>query len=157
MLIARLIDVKLLPSPGTALVTMMRLARAGAAAPVLLALLINGRLRIRNSSATCERGAFGVTILAAARRAKSNSIRGDRTNDGVDPSAEALRTLSAKRGDDCSATSAGAVEKLAAIGGESGAAVEDGPIGVVGTSGAATPACRSCSSRWAACSIKLLI
>ena len=48
MLMARLIDVKLLPSPGKALVTMMRLPLATGVAPLPMALLIKGRLSTRN-------------------------------------------------------------------------------------------------------------
>src|SRR4029079_15733825 len=64
-------------SPATALVTMIRLLRADGLPVALLMLLISGRLTTRNSSATCERGASGVTRFAAARAARSKSTRCD--------------------------------------------------------------------------------
>jgi hypothetical protein len=77
MLIARLIDVKLLPSPGKALVTMMRFPWATVAAPRPMALAISGRLMTRYWSAVCERGALGVMIPAEARAAMFSSILRD--------------------------------------------------------------------------------
>jgi hypothetical protein len=61
MLMARFTDVKVLPSPGTALVTMMRLPLRTRVAPALDALAISGRLMIRNSLAMRECGWSGVT------------------------------------------------------------------------------------------------
>ena len=68
---AKLMAVKLLPSPGNALVTMIRLPFVMAEAPLPVALLINGRLMTRNWSATWDRGALGVTIPEAATNSKS--------------------------------------------------------------------------------------
>ena len=48
MLSAKLMAVKLLPSPATALVTMIRLPFATTEAPLPIALLISGRLITRN-------------------------------------------------------------------------------------------------------------
>ncbi|MDT4887526.1 hypothetical protein FQZ97_1239880 [compost metagenome] len=61
MLIARLTAVKLLPSPGIALVTMIRLPLATGAAPLPVALASKGLLMTRNWSAMAARGALGVT------------------------------------------------------------------------------------------------
>jgi len=50
---------------------MIRLPLAIAEAPLPVALLISGRLMTRNWSATCERGAFGVTMPEAATNCRS--------------------------------------------------------------------------------------
>ena len=60
MLSARLIDVKLLPSPGMALVIMIRLPWLTLATPLPIALAISGRLMTRYWSAVCVRGAAGT-------------------------------------------------------------------------------------------------
>ena len=78
MLKARLIEVKLLPSPGRALVTMMRLPCMTVAAPLPTALAMSGRLMTRYWSAMCERGACGVTMPAAAMAARLSSTRRER-------------------------------------------------------------------------------
>ncbi len=59
MLMARLMELKLLPLPGSELVIMIRLALSIAAAPLPCTLRSSGRLMIRNSSPISERGALG--------------------------------------------------------------------------------------------------
>ncbi len=56
MLMARLTALKVLPSPGKALVTMIRLPSSILAAPVAVALRNKGRLMTRYSSAMLLRG-----------------------------------------------------------------------------------------------------
>jgi hypothetical protein len=75
MLSARFTAVKVLPSPGSALVTMMRLPCATGVAPLPSALAISGRLMMRYWSAMRLRGAPGVTKLPAASRCRSSSTR----------------------------------------------------------------------------------
>jgi hypothetical protein len=71
MLSARLIDVKVLPSPGRALVTMMRLALRAAPSPSASARFSIGRLIVRNSSEIRDRMLFGVTMPRSSSRSKS--------------------------------------------------------------------------------------
>ena len=75
ILIAKLIAVKLLPSPGTELVTMIRLPLSITAPLLPIALLISGRLSTRYWSAMRERGALGLTMPAAAKASRSISTR----------------------------------------------------------------------------------
>ena len=79
MLMARLSAVKLLPSPATALVTMMRLPCVIAAVPFPIALRMRGRLTTRNWSAMRDRGAIGVTMPLRSSASKSSSTRLDET------------------------------------------------------------------------------
>jgi hypothetical protein len=73
MLMARFTEVKLLPSPGRALVTMIRLLCATVVAPRPMALAISGRLMTRYWSAMCERGEIGVTMPTPPSIARSIS------------------------------------------------------------------------------------
>src|SRR5512146_1368795 len=75
MLIARLSATKVFPSPGNALVTMMRLPFARGAPDFPSALRISGRLMTRNSCANCTSGALGVMIPLACSRPKSMLTR----------------------------------------------------------------------------------
>ena len=77
MLIARLMDVKLLPSPGSALVTMIRLPCFTVAAPRPMALEISGRLMTRYWSAMWLRGALGVTMPLEATSLRLSSTERD--------------------------------------------------------------------------------
>ena len=85
MLMARFTEVKLLPSPGKALVIMMRLPCATVAAPLPMALAISGRLMTRYWSAMCERGEIGVTMPALPSMARSISTRRDCGNGSGSP------------------------------------------------------------------------
>ena len=75
MLMARLIAVKVLPSPGNALVTMIRLLRLTGRPSLEKAFPINGRLIARNSSATGLRPPSSLTMLLAPSRPRSISTR----------------------------------------------------------------------------------
>ena len=77
MLIARLTDVKVLPSPAIALVTMIRLPCVSIAAPLPTALAISGRLITRYWSAMVLRGAAGVTMPSRASACRSSVTRRD--------------------------------------------------------------------------------
>lgn len=75
MLNARLMDVKLLPSPASALVTISKLAWLIVAAPLPIAFLISGRLMTRYWSPVCERGVCGIRKPWAASATTSSSTR----------------------------------------------------------------------------------
>ena len=93
ILIAKLMDVKLLPSPAMALVTMIKLPCCNLAVPLLpMALLMSGRLITRNWSAMRERGALGTTMPAAeiVSRSRStlretNTVSASNDDGGSDP------------------------------------------------------------------------
>ena len=137
MLIARFTDVKLLPSPGKALVTMIRLPCATVAAPLPMALAISGRLMTRYWSAMCDRGEIGVTMPAVPSMARSISTCRDCGK------GSAYSTC----------TGAAGSANLGVTAGSWCCAKEAGRSG----SGMEMPAWRSCSRRSAACSIRLLI
>ena len=71
MLIAKLIAVNVLPSPATALVTMIRLPCLTGTAPRPIAFAIKGRLMTLNWSDVVVRGAVGVMKFPRASAAKS--------------------------------------------------------------------------------------
>eukprot|EP00042_Codosiga_hollandica_P060752 m.921760 g.921760 ORF g.921760 m.921760 type:complete len:435 (-) comp90215_c0_seq1:1760-3064(-) len=147
MLSARLIEVKLLPSPASALVTIIRLEWLIVAAPLPIAFLINGRLMTRYWSPVCERGVCGIRKPCAARATTSSSTRLD---DGWCPSSWIEIPTDAG----CASTTG------AAITAGLGTAVGNGADSAgraCSSPGRTTPAWRSCSSLWAACSIRLVM
>jgi hypothetical protein len=102
MLIARLTAVKLLPSPGSALVTMMRLPFLMGAAPRTVAFLINGRLMTGIRATVRPRGIGRDDSLRRQwpgrvnRRASSERVRALMTT-GADPSSNSLWAAMAPR------------------------------------------------------------
>jgi hypothetical protein len=106
MLIARLIELKVLPSPASALVTMMRLACTPALWVVTLR--SSGRLMTRYWSAVRVRGASGVMKPAAASASRSRSTWRD-TGTGGATAAGAVAAA------DAAAASCGAGEGAAGV------------------------------------------
>ena len=151
MLIARLIAVKLLPSPGNALVSMIRLPCSMAAVPLAMALAIKGRLITRYWSARCERGEFGTTKRAAISRSRSSSTIFD-TVGAVVARARAAPPVGAGLPSGDSAGTATASNTALAW----ATRARSAPAGST-RSGISMPAWRICARRSAACSIKLLI
>lgn len=132
-LMARLIAVKVLPSPGNELVTMMRLPLATSEAPLPVAFSSSGRLMTRNWSVVAERGALGVTNPAAANAVKSMCTL-------LEPGGE----TGTPRGTSMTTSSAG--ENLADCCSALGAGISSCRTTLPGTG---TPAFRNCSSRCA--------
>src|SRR5438034_1786378 len=135
MLIARLIAVKLLPSPASALVTMIRLPCLRMVAPLPMAFVIKGRLITRYWSAARDRGALGVTMPAARIAFRSRVTC-------LDEGAGSFGS--------CTFSKTGVAAGVA-----DSAEMPDKPGDAAW--GTSTPARRSCSNRSAACSIRLLM
>src|SRR5262249_50838569 len=159
MLNARLIDVKVLPSPGIALVIRMRLPFSTLVDDLRSAFVNNGRLMTRYSSASCERGESGVTYPIAASRARSISIDfdcRDEVSNGL-----SLRACGAGRALAAGSSTTGAAALLvrarATVVSGSGVGVRAAAVSLgrmpVGSS---TPALRSSSRRFAAWSMMLI-
>jgi hypothetical protein len=87
MLKARLSEVKVLPSPGSALVTRMTLFRAGVAPSLPLTAFNSGHLIRRISSSVWRAWSAGGNRPDSCNRAGSNWMRGFRSREVSDVSS----------------------------------------------------------------------
>ena len=145
MLIARLAAVKVFPSPGNALAIMIMLPRSTRTADLPSAFARSGRLITRNSS-SCERGASGVITPALAIFARSIVTRRD------------LRSASGAGGG-AGGSTAGFLLAPARGSSSFSSALPTARHGIRRKDqferSARVAGVAECSSRWAACSIRL--